>query len=98
MIKARFLPAAELELLKEIAYYSRAREGSGLRFHAAIKSAVARAVAHPSGGAPSHKGTRSILVRGFPFSIVYRASDTELLIVAVAPHRRQPEYWSSRIE
>ncbi len=52
----------------------------------------------PQSGAPSHKGTRRRIVRGFPFSIVDRASDAELLIVAVAPHRRQPEYWSGRVK
>jgi hypothetical protein len=30
VIKARFLPAAEAEFLKEVAYYSIAREGVGV--------------------------------------------------------------------
>jgi toxin ParE1/3/4 len=38
-----------------------------------------------------------MLVKGFPFSVVYRASDNELLVVAIAPHRKQPYYWTSRI-
>jgi hypothetical protein len=49
------------------------------------------------GGAPSHNGTRSVLVKGFPFSVIYRASEAELLVVAVAPHRRRPGYWLARI-
>ena len=98
MIKVRFLPAAEMELLKEVAYYSKARTGAGLRFQAAVQAAVVRAARHPLGGAPSYKETRSILVKGFPFSVVYRPSQQEVLIVAVAPHRKRPQYWAARID
>ena len=51
MIKVRFLPAAEIELLKEVTYYSKARTGTGVRFQAAIEAAVSRAATHPLGGA-----------------------------------------------
>ena len=98
MIKVRFLPAAEIELMKEVTYYSKARTGTGIRFQAAIQVAVSRAATHPLGGAPSFKETRSILVKGFPFSVVYRPSKQELLVVAIAPHRKRPQYWASRIE
>ena len=98
MIKVRFLPAAEIELLKEVTYYSKARTGTGIRFQAAIEAAVSRAATHPLGGAPSFKETRSVLIKGFPFSVVYRPSDQELLVVAIAPHRKRPQYWASRIE
>ena len=97
MTKVRFLPAAELELLREVAYYSKARSGTGVRFNEAVRQAVLRAVHHPHGGAPSFKETRTVLVKGFPFSVVYRASDKELLVVAIAPHRKQPYYWASRV-
>jgi len=98
VIKVRFLPAAEIELLKEVSYYSKARAGTGVRFQAAIQAAISRAATHPLGGAPSFKETRSVLVKGFPFSVVYRLSERELLVVAVAPHRKRPQYWASRIE
>ena len=97
-MRARFLPAAEIKLLKEVTYYSKARAGTGLRFQAAVQAAVSRVSTHPLGGAPSFKETRSILVKGFPFSVVYRPSMHELLVVAVAPHRKRPQYWALRIE
>lgn len=43
MIKPRFLPAAEAELLKEVTYYSNAREGLGVKFQAAVMVAVQKA-------------------------------------------------------
>jgi hypothetical protein len=89
MIKVRFLPAAEIELLKEVTCYSKTRTGTGIQFQAAIEAAVSRAATHPLGGAPSFKETRSVLVKGFPFSVVYRPSEQELLVVAIAPHRKR---------
>ena len=96
MIKPRFLPAAEAELLKEIVFYSKARDGLGVKFEQAVESAVKRAVANPEGGTPSLRGTRSRLVKGFPFSVVYRASETEVLVIAVMHHRKEPGYWAAR--
>ncbi|GAA0744318.1 type II toxin-antitoxin system RelE/ParE family toxin [Ideonella azotifigens] len=98
MIKVRFLPAAELELLKEVAYYSKVRAGTGVRFQAAVEAAVSRAATHPLGGAPSFNETRSLLVKGFPFSIVYRPSQQALLVIAIAPHQKRPQYWASRVK
>jgi hypothetical protein len=98
VIRVRFLPEAELELLREVSYYSKARQGTGLRFQGAVEAAVSLAATHPLGGAPSFKETRSVLVKGFPFSVVYRASPAEILIVAIAPHRKRPYYWGTRVE
>ena len=96
MIVTRFLPQAEVELLHEIEYYSQARDGTGVRFQAAVEASVSRAAHHPLGGAPSPGGTRSVLVKGFPFSVIYRIDASGLLVVAVAPHRRRPGYWLPR--
>lgn len=97
-MKVGFLPAAEIEFLREVVYYSKARSGAGLRFQLAVQAAASRIATHPMSGAPSFKGTRSTLVKGFPFSVVYRPSPGEILIVAVAPHRKRPYYWAARIE
>jgi plasmid stabilization system protein ParE len=93
----RFLPAARGELLREVAYYGDTAPGVGKRFAAAVEEAVGRASRYPLGGALCHHGTRSMLVRGFPFSVVYRASAREILVVAIAQHRREPGYWTRRL-
>ena len=97
MIDIRFLLAAELELVHEVEYYSAARTGTGVRFQAEVEAAANLALRHPQGGAPSPGGTRSMLIKGFPFSLVYRHTDHEVLVVAVAPHRRRPGYWIARL-
>jgi plasmid stabilization system protein ParE len=85
VIPVRFLPAAEAELLHEVEYYSRARTGIGVRFQAAVEASIQRATHHPQGGFPSPCETRSVLVKGFPFSMIYRVTEAEMLVVAIAP-------------
>lgn len=94
----RFLPPAQAELLEGISYYSATRFDLGAKFEQAVAEAVRSAVAHPERGAPRSKNTRRWLVKGFPFGVIYRATDAEVVIVAVAHQRKRPEYWSQRIE
>lgn len=93
----RFLPPAEAELLEAISYYSAIRPELGRRFEQAVAEAVRKAVAHPERGAFRSRSTRRWLVKSFPFGIIYRASESEVLIVAVAHQRKRPEYWVGRI-
>ena len=96
MSRARFVAAARLEFLAEVIYYSEAQAGLGMRFTAAIEEAAARALAFPLSGSPFRSNTRRILVKGFPFSLVYRPEPDGIVIFAVAHHARRPYYWQSR--
>jgi plasmid stabilization system protein ParE len=85
-------------LLDEIYYYGSIQEGLGVQFELTVANAIRRAAASPEHGAPRSRNTRRFLVKGFPFSVIYRASDQEVLIVAIADARRRPEYWAGRIK
>lgn len=37
-------------------------------------------------------------VSGFPFNIIYVLLDEEVVVIAYAHERRQPEYWKGRLE
>lgn len=94
----RFSAEARKELLHEVRYYEAARPGTGSRFRLAVEAAAARALAFPESGIPSPAQTRRILVKGFPFSIVYEPTDGGVFIHAVAPGRKRPEYWVGRVK
>ena len=94
----RFLAPAEAELLEGISYYGAIRPELGTRFEQAVAEAVRSAVAHPERGAPRSKNTRRWLVRSFPFGVIYKVGESEVLIVAVAHQRKRPEYWAGRIK
>jgi toxin ParE2 len=91
----RFLPAAQAELLEGISYCSAIRPELGVRFEQAVSHAVRSAVAYPDHGAPRTKNTRRWLVRGFPFGVIYRTNDEEVVIVAVAHQRKRPRIGAS---
>ncbi len=97
MIVSRFLPLAEAELLEAVSYYSDAGAGTGVRFQRAVEAAVTKAILNPDFGVPGLRGTRRRIVNGFPYNVIYRVSDIELLVVAIAHHRRRPGYWANRI-
>ncbi len=50
----------------------------------------------PPGVAPSI-GARRVLVRGFPFALVYVELEQEIRIVAFAHSKRRPGYWRGRV-
>lgn len=97
MTKPRFLPSAEAELLAEVAFYSAAREGLGVRFQAAVEVTLAKALEHPASGVVGRRATRRLAIKGFPFFLIYRPAADELLVVAVAHQSRRPDYWLARL-
>ena len=94
----RFLPPAEEELLEAISYYAAIQSKLGIRFEEAVAEAVRNLVVNPERGAPRSRSTRRWLVKSFPFGVINRVSESEILIVAVAHQRKRPEYWAGCIE
>jgi toxin ParE1/3/4 len=94
--RARFVAPARAEFLAEVAYYDQAQPGQGARFAAAVEEATARALTFPLSGSPSAPNIRRVIVKDFPFSIVYRPEEEGIMVFAVAHHARLPEYWRSR--
>ncbi|MCC5870283.1 MAG: type II toxin-antitoxin system RelE/ParE family toxin [Gammaproteobacteria bacterium] len=97
MKRARFISAARREFLEQVAFYNSESRGLGERFSNAIEEAAARAAAFPQSGSPAAGGTRQVLVRGFPFSLVYRLDEEEIVIFAVVHQARRPERWIARL-
>lgn len=52
---------------------------------------------HPGAGTPHLLGTRRVPVRRFPYSLVYTTRSEQIIILAVAHHRRRPEYGLRRV-
>ena len=87
---------ARAELVHETQYYEGKRPGTGRRFREAVNGSFALIVRFPGAGAPGPAGTRKTKVKGFPFTVVYREENEQLVVFAIAPDRRQPGYWLAR--
>ena len=97
MRTVRYIDEAREEFLHEVAYFSTVSPRLGRRFDEAVQKAEALAAEFSDAGFPYKFGTRRVLPGKFKFSIVYVVHDDEIVVLAVAPFRRKPGYWKSRI-
>lgn len=88
--------AARAELLHETRYYEATRTGTGRRFREAVDEALGRIQRNPGAGKPDEEECRRLRISGFPFSVVYREEEMELVIYALRPDAREPGYWRRR--
>lgn len=95
-MKARFYEAAQLELEEAVSWYEHELPGLGSRFREEVRSALTRVKVFPQAYPVLSQHTRRCLVSGFPYGIVYRYKNDEILVVTVAHLHRRPEYWVSR--
>jgi plasmid stabilization system protein ParE len=92
----QFHPKARAEFERSALFYDGKFPGLGLEFAAEVQAAVAFAYSHPEAGMPISDGFRRVLVRRFPYSVVYRSKGDSIYIIAVAHQRRHPNYWNER--
>ena len=75
------------------AEYAAAADG----FTEAVAAAIRRILARPEWGAACDDAHRLVIVRGYPYQIIYRnAFEGSILVVAVAHCSRRPDYWVER--
>jgi len=89
--------AAETELDQAVAYYESCQQGLGIELAEEVYRAISLAMAFPEAGSPCSMSTRRLLVRRFPFGVIYRVKGQMLQVVAVSDLRRRPRYWCDRL-
>jgi plasmid stabilization system protein ParE len=88
---------ADWELTKEAVFY--AREGGaelGGAFITEFERALTLLCDHPELGPLWRNGRRRFPLRRFPFSVIYYIRGDTLRVVALAHHRRNPDYGAGR--
>jgi len=96
-VRVAFHPAAAEEFLAAVEYYRAALPELGARFSEAVRHATDVVAAHPEAGSPRGSSeVRRLLVVGFPYDLVYWQRGEMIEIIAVAHHRRRPNYWRDR--
>jgi len=92
-----FHPLAADEVEAAERWYRERNEIASARFQRELDRAVDLISERPNTGSPYLGSTRRVLLRRFPFFVVYRVrSGDEVEIVAVAHARRRPGYWQER--
>jgi len=91
-------PEAEQELLEAQAWYEAKVLGLGLEFAHAADAAIASALRNPLGHLCIDGEFRRVLFRKFPYTLIYRPTSDELLVVAFFHQHREPGSWMKRFD
>ena len=94
----RFLDEADAEFQEQISYYDEQVAGLGDKFLGDVESVVSQIRQYPESGRQVSRNVRVRVLRIFKHNIYYVNSPAEIIVVAVAPHRRKPGYWRKRLE
>lgn len=91
-----FHPEALAEAVAAAAWYRERSPAAGSAFQAEVDHAIDRILEAPKRYSAYVDDTRRVLLRRFPYSVIYRIGDQGIEIVAVAHGRRRPDYWRHR--
>jgi toxin ParE1/3/4 len=91
-----FHPLAEQELLDAVSYYEEQETGLGLEYLGEVEHAVNFLVRYPEAGSKVRGSIRRLTLPKFPYSLLYRVSKEQIRVLAVAHHKRKPQYWVDR--
>ena len=91
-----FHPLAADEAEAAERWYRERNEIASARFQRELDRAVDLISERPDTGASYLGNTRRVLLRRFPFFVVYRLRGDNVQIIAVAHARRRPGYWRPR--
>ena len=91
-----FDPLAKREYEDAFEYYEAQEEGLGEKLCNAVWAAIAILERFPEIGEEVRPGIRKILLRRFPYKLIYSVTDDAVYIIAVAHGHREPDYWLGR--
>lgn len=90
-------PEAQQDIRDAASFY-RERAGAALSqsFLAEFEDSTNLLLVYPGAGAIWRYGKRRLVLRRFPYSLIYTVAGDQLRILAVAHHSRHPGYWRGR--
>ena len=97
MSRVAILSAASADLRRGVKFYSRERSGLGAEFLREFELFTDLLAENPEIGTPIGGGIRKLVLKRFPYLIIYRVESERVLILAVAHERRHPDYWLERL-
>ncbi|HEX6097431.1 MAG TPA: type II toxin-antitoxin system RelE/ParE family toxin [Thermoanaerobaculia bacterium] len=93
----KFHPEARADLREGKAFYRSRSPLAAVAFAHQVDAALHRIAEAPLRYPEGEYGTREhVLPSRFPYTLVYRVRDDVAIVVAVAHHSREPEYWHHR--
>ena len=92
-----FLEIAEKEFYISQEYYEEQQINLGNKFKSEVYNTLKRIQKFPNMFVKVKKDIRKCIVNKFPFNILYAIEGNNILVIAIAHHHRNPDYWVDRI-
>jgi plasmid stabilization system protein ParE len=96
-MRVRFLPLAEEEARQATTYYREQSRQVADRFLEDVTKAIGLLQQFPRLGAPIGNNARRLMLKTFPYQLIYRVEGGEIRVYAVAHLKRRPGYWHQRL-
>ena len=103
-MKVELSPRARVELDEILEYYAAQQPGLDAQFLAEFERSSRQLGGFPETGPlagrlgfPGSK-SRRLIMRRFPYLLIYSVASARVIIVAIAHQSRRPSYWRSRVE
>jgi len=96
--RLKIIEPAELELQDIYDYYEAESTNLGRLFINEFRRGVNRILQFPQAWPSIEKNIRKCTLKKFPFHIIYAVTEDLILILAIAHHRRKPDYWIDRLQ
>ena len=91
-----FREEAYADVLEARAWYSDQAPGLDLEFARALEAALAAVVRAPEAYPAVEDDIRRVLLRRFPYQVLFYREGDALVVLACFHHRRDPRTWHSR--
>ena len=92
-----FLEIAEKEFYISQEYYEEQQTNLGNKFKSEVYNTLNSIQKSPNIFVKVKKDIRKCIVNKFPFNILYSIEGNNILVIAIAHHHRNPDYWVDRI-
>lgn len=89
-------PAAECDIQEAFLWYADRSRLIADAFRSEVFAAIDLLGISPLGRAADTLGNRRRVLHRFPYSVVYEVRENTVTILAVAHHRRLPDYWVAK--
>jgi len=93
-----FIEPAYAELDDAIEYYDTQAQGLGKVFFEEVVSTIKMISQFPTAWPSLSIHTKKAILRRFPYSLIFTIRKNKIIIIAVAHHHRNPEYWIERMK
>ncbi len=95
-MELKYHRGATADVRAAIRFYEREQPGLGKEFAATLSRIERQIKALPHAYAKVDPALHKLVMRRFPFSVFYSVQSDAIIILAVAHHRRRPNYWQER--